>query len=273
MRTTVAQALQDYAMERLQFLKGADQEARRINSYLRAVGLATLKLTELSKPAVGCQDTEDGEAKGRRKQYFEVSLESPQSGRKVARGLGKHRKAQAKETAAADAQRELVARMPVADVQTFHVQKLIEEMRKVREPATVHLERSVLRRLFNHASDSWHWSEPRKNPAVGLTMPKVDNARDRVMSLDEQQRLDEAITTCRNQLVGPTLTLLRETAMRTSEPPSTHAGAMSTGVPISSSSGTPRTTNGMSRCRRWPFKRCRNSHSSILPSRMHASSR
>lgn len=221
LRTTVAQALQDYAMERLQFLKGADQEARRINGYLRAVGLATLKLTELNGPALGSEPTEDGEdgeAKGRRKQYFEVSLESPKPGRKVAQGLGKHRKAQATETAAADAQRERIARMLVSDVQTFHVQKLMDELRKVREPATCQLERSVLRRLFNHARDSWHWSEPRKNPAVGLTMPQVDNARDRVMSLEEQQRLDEAIKTCRNQLVGPTLTLLRETAMRTSEP-------------------------------------------------------
>ena len=76
----------------------------------------------------------------------------------------------------------------------------------------------MLRRVFNHARDTWHCSEPRKNPAVGLTVPKVDNARNRVMSLDEQQRLDEAITTCRNQLVGLTLTLLREAAMRTSEP-------------------------------------------------------
>jgi integrase len=221
LRTTVAQALQDYAMERLQFLKGADQEARRINSYLRAVGLATLKLTELSGPVVVGEQTDDGEevdAKVRRKQYFEVSLESPQPVRKMARGVSKHREAQATETAAADEQRERIARMPVCDVQTFHVQKLMDELRKVREPATVQLERSVLRRLFNHAFDTWHWSEPRKNPAVALRMPKVDNARDRVMSLDEQQRLDEAITTCRNQLVGPTLTLLRETAMRTSEP-------------------------------------------------------
>ena len=32
-RTSVGQALQDYARERLPFLKGADQEARRINRY------------------------------------------------------------------------------------------------------------------------------------------------------------------------------------------------------------------------------------------------
>ena len=41
-RTTVAQALQDAAIERLPFLRGAPQEANRINRYLRAAGIATL---------------------------------------------------------------------------------------------------------------------------------------------------------------------------------------------------------------------------------------
>jgi integrase len=80
------------------------------------------------------------------------------------------------------------------------------------------LERALLRGFFNHACKVWCWSHPTVNPAVGLKMPKVNNARDRVMSDDEQRRLDEAIQECRNQLVGPTLTLLTETAMRSSEP-------------------------------------------------------
>ena len=225
LRTTVAQAMQDYGMERLQFLKGADQEARRINAYLRPLGLATLKATKLANAAMGGTDAEGAEGTEgadcvarRQKQYFAVSLEQPQPERKVPQGLGKHRRDQASETADADAQRERIARMPVGEVQSYHVQKLIDEMRKVRQAATVQLERAVLRRLFNHVRHSWHWSEPGRNPAVGVTMPKVDNARDRVMSLDEEQRLDEAIKTCHNQLVGPTLVLLRETAMRTSEP-------------------------------------------------------
>jgi hypothetical protein len=41
-RTTVAQALQDYAMDRLPFMKGAVQEARRMNHYLRYAGLQLL---------------------------------------------------------------------------------------------------------------------------------------------------------------------------------------------------------------------------------------
>lgn len=46
--TCVAQALQDYALQRLAFLKGAPQDARRINVYLRAAGLELLKVTPLS---------------------------------------------------------------------------------------------------------------------------------------------------------------------------------------------------------------------------------
>src|SRR5512147_545028 len=45
-RTVVAQAMQDYGMARLRFMKGAVKEANRINKYLRAAGLATLKVTK-----------------------------------------------------------------------------------------------------------------------------------------------------------------------------------------------------------------------------------
>jgi hypothetical protein len=49
-------------------------------------------------------------------------------------------------------------------------------------------------------------------------MPAVDNIRQRVLSLNEQTLLDEALSTCRYKLVAPMTTLLRETAMRSSEP-------------------------------------------------------
>lgn len=103
------------------------------------------------------------------------------------------------------------------------VQALISACRDdEREPATVRLERALIRRIFNYSRDRWNWTAPVKNPGTGLEMPKVDNARDRVMSMEEQARLEEAVHGCRNNLVGPTLTILRETAMRSSEP-LTHA--------------------------------------------------
>jgi hypothetical protein len=38
--------------------------------------------------------------------------------------------------------------------------------------------------------------------------------RERVMSVEEQTRLDEALDYCMNDLIGPAVQLLTETAMR-----------------------------------------------------------
>ena len=92
-------------------------------------------------------------------------------------------------------------------------------MRRDRHSAsTVALERAVLRSVFNHAFTTWHWEELQDNPATRLKMPQVDNERKRVLSFDEQALLEQALADCRNERVGPALTLLRETAMRASEP-------------------------------------------------------
>lgn len=207
--TTLAQALQDYALERLPFLKAAPQDADRINRYLRAAGLATLHTAPCEENARGAQ----------RGQRFVVTLAAAEAARRIPRGLGAHRARQAAETAEAQQRRAYLVRLPVAKVQPYHVQAFLDALRKAgRSPATLQLERAVLRGFFNYARRVWKWSEPADNPAVGLRLPQVDNARDRVMSLDEQRRLDEAIRSCRNALVAPTLTLLTETAMRSSEP-------------------------------------------------------
>lgn len=217
-KTTLAQALQDMALECLPLMKGADQEARRINAYLRAAGLQTLKVTALDPKHKPTKRTKADEEPTAGSHYFEVELEDSELERRVPRGLGKHRQAQADQTRAAEAVRDRLARMMVADIQRYHVQDYFKELAKVRSPATLQLERAVLRKFFNYARHIWHWSAPAENPAAGLKMPKLDNARDRVMSEEEQQRLDEAIQLCRNDLVGPTMTLLTETAMRCSEP-------------------------------------------------------
>ncbi len=216
-RTTLAQALQDMACERLPFMKGAAQESRRINVYLRAAGLATLKVTKCGVATALPNDAVPGQVAGER-QHFEVTLVEATPKRPIPRGLSKHRETQACETARADAMRERLAGMKVCDIQPYHLQELMDELRKAREASTLGLERALLRGSFNYMRHVWRWSEPEANPAVALRMPKVDNGRDRVMSADEQKRLDAAIQECRNQLVGPTMTLLTETAMRSGEP-------------------------------------------------------
>lgn len=220
-RTVVAQAIQDYGMARLRFMKGAAKEANRINKYLRAAGLATLKVTKWADALAagkvqGNPSAIDSEGKG---PLFLVELVPTKAERDVPQGLGEHRKKLAVATTQSDVQRARIARMPVADVCRHHVQDLVDALRADGLSAsTVHIERALLRTLFYHAHEVWNWNEPSENPATGLRMPKVDNQRERVMSTEEQQRLDEAIQDCRNKLVGPTLTLLRATAMRASEP-------------------------------------------------------
>ena len=220
-RTTLGQALQDYGVERLPFMKGARQEANRISKYLRALGLRTLVVQAVPAadwraapvPAdVGAEEADEFVC-------FDVTLSPPEAERVIPAGLGKHRTSQERATSRSDPVRKRLAAMPVAEVMTYHLQELILKLRRDRlSPATIGLERALLRSFFTYARYNWHWSAPSENPATHLRMPKVDNGRERVMSAEEQARLDAAIQGCRNALVGPMFTLLTETAMRASEP-------------------------------------------------------
>jgi integrase len=213
--TCVAQALQDYALERLPFLKGAPQEARRVNVYLRAAGLALLKVVPLARS----NDFVPTPGKSGKGAYFRIELEPHTHERRIPNGLHAYRRALASANASSDRLRAVLAGTSVADVSRHQLQQLMDRMTQDgTSAATVGLERALLRRMFNHAFSSWSWSQLLDNPATKLRMPVVDNERDRVLSYQEQALLDEALTSCRNELVAPTLALLRETAMRASEP-------------------------------------------------------
>lgn len=215
--TSVAQALQDYALERLRFLKGAQQEARRINVYLRAAGLRLLSLTRIQ----GSEDAQSGGADTARKRgaLFRIDLVAHTHERTIPNGLHAHRKALLNANAEADKLRKVLATTPVADVTRKQLQELMDQMRAEGKAAsTIALERAILRTLFNYAFSTWHWPQLKDNPATSLSMPAVDNERKRVLGAREQAMLDEALRSCHNNLVAPTLTLLRETAMRASEP-------------------------------------------------------
>jgi integrase len=217
-KTTVAQALQDYAMENLPFMKGALQESLRMNRYLRCAGLQTLVVT----PCMNVEAPGEGEAKSAEEgqgAYFEVTLEAHTLERPIPNGLAEHRKAQLTKTGRTEQHRAVLAVTAVSKVTRMQLQSYVFAMRRDRcAPATIALHRSIFRVLFNHAFKVWRWAELLDNPATGLKMPTVDNERKRVMSLDEQALLDASLQDCRNKLAGPVITLLRETAMRASEP-------------------------------------------------------
>lgn len=223
-KTTVAKALQMYSMERLAYMKGAHQLARDINRYLRAAGLETLVVKEL--PA-----SDDDMARQQREvrmklkrsicvgDQFVVSLEPAHTPRVTPNGLHAHRKLLLSKTADSARHRDVLATTMMADVTSHQVQALFNAMRTDGcAAATVVKERSLLSPLFKYARRMWHWASPARNPVSDLKMPKVNNARERVMSADEEKLLHEAMADARNALLEPTTRLLTQTAMRVGEP-------------------------------------------------------
>lgn len=149
-KTTLAQALQDYALGRLPFLKGAEQEARRINHYLRYARLQTLVAT----PHIG-QPTE-GKKKSGDTIYFDITLEEHTDERKIVNSLKKHRKAQMTSNARTEKYRAVLATTAVSAVSRNMLQDFVDAMRRDGNAAsTISLERSMLRVLFFHAVTTW----------------------------------------------------------------------------------------------------------------------
>ena len=211
-RTCLAQAMQDYAMERLPFKKGAVQEARRINVYLRGAGLSLLEVEPVPT-------AKESAPKSAASTYFHVPLVPHTLEREIPQGLGAHRRAQLTANAKTDQLRAALATTPMADITRELVQRLMDQMRKDgNSAATIDLERSALRVLFNHARCQWRWAALSDNPATRLKMPRLDNQRSRIPSDQQLARLAQELATCKNRQLAPTLALLAETAMRASEP-------------------------------------------------------
>ncbi len=209
-RTTLAQALQTYAVERLPMLKGAEKDAHRINRYLRAAGLDVIRLQRPDNPVAG--EARQGPV------YWIVSLVPAPAKRKIPQGLSGHRNAQATRTRDSDKQRRTLAQTSVAEIEPYQIQTLIDAMcHEGSRAATVGLERALLRRLFNYARRSWNWPQPTRNPATHLTLPKIDNARDKILTNGEWKKICVALKDCLNPWVAPALSLLLQTAMRSSE--------------------------------------------------------
>lgn len=208
-RTSVGQALQTYGCERLPFLKGGRHDANRINRYLRSLGLDLIRVSRPDPAASGGAPNTT---------YWIVELVPCAKKRAVPKGLHAHRDQQQRRTINSDVHRAKLARTMMADVTPHQLQTLMDEMRKEGYSASsIALERAGLRTLFNHARHIWAWPEPSRNPASGLTMPKIDNARDRVFSNAEWDRLIAALQASGNPYIAPALALLLQTTMRSSE--------------------------------------------------------
>ena len=134
-------------------------------------------------------------------------------------GLGPRRKELLSRTCGSDRVRQVLSQTTVSKITHSDIQRLIDTLASEKLAAsTIALERALLRSFFNYVRKRWAWAQPANNPATDLDLPKIDNARDRVMSLQEQTLLDDAFDGARNDVLRHVVVLLRETAMRASEP-------------------------------------------------------
>ncbi|MPW20096.1 tyrosine-type recombinase/integrase [Paraburkholderia sp. CNPSo 3157] len=212
-KTTLAQALADYLPLRVPYLKSGDQLCRRINRFIRYGRLPTYQTIPVARRTHETRDSCD-----RKTVYFELERVPYTPVRVIPQGLGAHRAAQARQGDTSERVRERLACTKVADITRHHIQPLIHALQQEGKAAqTIAHEQAVLREFFNFVKRQWNWVTPAENPAAQLEMPDIDNARDRVLTPDEQERLEAALRECRNPYVAPFIGLLLETAMRQSE--------------------------------------------------------
>ncbi|MFX1685044.1 tyrosine-type recombinase/integrase [Paraburkholderia sp. A1RO-5L] len=213
-RTTLAMALLDYVPEHVPYRKSGDQLCRRLNRYLRHGRLPTYAVTPVSHRT----EPSDNGSDRKTTVYFTLGQVPAAHERVIPRGLGPFRREQARRHEKSEKLRERLARMPVADITRHDIQQFMHALQEEGLAAqTIAHEQAVLREFFNHTNTVWNWFEPAENPATRLKMPDIDNARNRILTADEEARLAAALAECRNPYVAPFIALLQETAMRLSE--------------------------------------------------------
>jgi integrase len=112
--------------------------------------------------------------------------------------------------------RHPICRRAAADVTTAHFAAYRDERLKVVKPATVKRTLVPIRNLYEVACTEWGLPI-RENPLSKLKLEASDQRRERRLRLGEQDNLLAAARRCRNQFVGPIITLALETAMRRGE--------------------------------------------------------
>ena len=106
--------------------------------------------------------------------------------------------------------------------------------------ATVHRELGLFQQVVEHARREWGLGLS-ENPVRQVQKPRINNARDRRISKDEELRLMESLGMCRNKHIKPLVLLALETAMRQGELLALTWGTVDFAIPAAH---LPRTKNG-----------------------------
>ena len=81
--------------------------------------------------------------------------------------------------------------------------------------ATIRLDLALISHLYTIAAKEW--GLPVRNPVKQVSLPSINNARDRRLDADEEARLMAALDKSRNRWIKPLVQLALETAMRRGE--------------------------------------------------------
>lgn len=206
-KTTLAVGLRDYAHDFVTLQKGAKQAVTRINAYLVHAGLPLLAAAAVSGPR-SLQPKRKGTV------LFVLS-EKPEN--PLPRTFAEHRDKRLAKRENTLRQRARLAVMPVSHIAGHHLQDLKRAMAEDGlSDSTIRSELALLSAFFKRAKKVWSWKSL-DNPAEAVDWPVPDNARNRVLSVDEQKRLALALRDSRNPLVAPLVWFAVETAMRCGE--------------------------------------------------------
>lgn len=178
---TVALALQQYGLAHLPRLRGAPQEARIINTYLRAAGERTIRVCMAPTAVARYQKTH----------HAVVSLVASPAGQDAAQqGSGPDIQV----TGAARLRAALAGtRMDrVTSGQIHALLQTLEDEGRARE--TVLKERGLLARLFNYALRFGGKSSSTSNPVTDVRLFGHGRRRTRLMSASERERMEDAFT-------------------------------------------------------------------------------
>ena len=88
--------------------------------------------------------------------------------------------------------RQDISSHTITSLKAHHLYRLKKEFDKVRAPATTNKYLHMLQNVWNTAKTVWGITMPPYNPFELVSMHKVDNARDRVLTTDEYSKLLDA---------------------------------------------------------------------------------
>jgi len=113
-------------------------------------------------------------------------------------------------------QRHPISSLAIGKVSPAAVSAYRDDRLREAKPGTVRRELSLLHHIFDTAHKQWGLYLG-TNPVTEVRQPKVRDQRSRRLSPDEQERLEAALSVCRNKQIKLVVQFALETAMRRGE--------------------------------------------------------